>query len=452
MTNWWPLAALALGVVLVAFGLYIVLSPNGSEWVVKTSWVEEQPSGPVHLCGGGDITDSQKRAVHDYNEKFAPGSRATYSEASFNADSQHDLYADVAEQGGDECDVIVLDVIYMKEFVAKGLLYDMTPYLELHNRRAGFDDRMMKTTEYDGSLWGVPKQLDVGVLYYRDDQVSRPASWQDVYAQSRPRGGDKPGLRVQVGPYEGLTVLFLELAHAAGAAPIVSDDGKTAQLDQDEVAEALTFLRDAMHHRVIPREEQQDTSNLTMYELGRASFLRGWPFVGAQIDEDADTGKKPLARSARSAAAAHTKIVSLPPWKAGGDSVAVLGGHNLVIPRSAGNPGAALRLIDFMTSDAQVRKDVEEDSQYPVLKDMASEPGVGNRELIDAVQATDDVIPRPSLVRYADVSTIISCRVREIMLGAAADGLREMLGEMNREVQSVLDGGPSKLDGAGCTR
>jgi len=448
-----PIIALALGVALVVIGvLIVVLWPEDPSFQVKTSWLDERPSGPVRLCGGEDVT-SRRRAVTDYNDKYRPGSRATYSEGSFLADTQQ-RYVDLIENGSDDCDAILLDVVYMKEFASKHLLYDMTPYLEQHDRQTEFDPRMLRTVEHDGRLWGVPRELDVGVLYYRADKVPRPpTSWQEVFEQAKPRPPDNlPGLRFQLGPYEGLTVVLLELAYSAGADPIITEDGKTARLDQSQVLEALTFLRNAVRERVIPGQEQEDTSNLEQYALGRARFLRGWPFVDAEIHKPPGSGRTPptrLARQARLATAARTRILPLPPWKPGGESVGVLGGHNLVIPRSARNPSAALQLVDFMTSEDQVRLDAEENSQVPVLNDLADEFGLGNQDLLRAVKETN-VIPRPSIPQYADVSTIISCGVRAILFAPADVAVRERLQDINGDVQSVLDGGSSDLKSRAC--
>ena len=62
-----------------------------------------------------------------------------------------------------QCDVVYLDVIYMPEFASKGLLRDMSEYLDSREGAEIYDDRMMRTVAYEDKLWGVPKQLDGGV-------------------------------------------------------------------------------------------------------------------------------------------------------------------------------------------------------------------------------------------------------------------------------------------------
>jgi len=426
--------AVAIGAALVVAGSLIVSSGSqeGSVLAASPAWLEKPPSGVVRLCTGGEVpSKSQLRSQIEYNRRFSDSKAVLVRTRTTAAVAPHDRYL----RNSDACDVMSLDVIYMAEFAARRLLYDMTPYLTA-DRRALFDDQILKTARYEDRLWGVPKRFDAGVLYYRADRVRAPRSWRDVYRQARRRSPDGlPGLRLPRGSSEGLTVVFLELAYAAGARPIVSPDGETADIDQPQVLKALTFMRDAIRDGVIPAAEPTDRGTLDVYELGRASFIRGWPFVAARLRDDAGGGR------ARRRTAVNTKIVPLPPWNPGGESIGVLGGHNLVIPRSARNPSAALHLIAFLTSIEQVRRDQRDGSQLPVLRGLADDAAPKNRALLSAIKATK-VVSRPSIPRYAAVSRIISDGVEAALDGPAdLSSSRDALRTIDREVQRVLDSG-----------
>ncbi|MCA1568926.1 MAG: extracellular solute-binding protein [Chloroflexi bacterium] len=432
-------AALAAAAVLIGTGVLIgpLSGDDEGRKVVTAAWSDERPTGAVRLCGVEGGSGSQRRAVGDYHRRFA-GARVALVESPRDADdARPDPDVGRLAGGSGACDVLSLDVIYMAELASKDLLYDMTPYLRARDRGDGFNAQMIETARYDGKLWGVPKQLDVGVLYYRADRVRAPTSWQDVYRQSKPQGAsERPGLRLQAGTGEGLTVVLLELAYAAGARPIVSADGKAAAIDQPQVLEALRFLRNAVRDGVIPAGQPSAEGSLFAYEVGRASFLRGWPSAAARIETDAGRGE---TRPARRTTAENTDIAALPPWEAGGRRVAVLGGRNLVIPRSARNPSAALHLIDYLTSEAQVRRDERDSAQIPVLTAVADAPDLTHRELLSEVRRTH-VLLRPVLPQYAAVSRIISAGVKATLAGPA-DGTfaREKVQEMEREVQRLLE-------------
>lgn len=443
--TWRRAVALLFGVALVGGGLLIA---RDSDHVVSTDWLEKPSAAPVRFCSGKDVSSTElrtgptagmhQRAVDDYVASF-PSAKAVFVPNSTVANKQREYYLRLIEQDSKECDVIFLDVTYMAEFADEDLLYDMTPYLDAHGRRAEFNDQMIKTATYHKKLWGVPKQLDAGVLFYRKDRARAPSSWQDVYRQAKRAGSARyPGLRLQRETNEGLTVVFLELAYAASdGRPIISEDGTTANIDEPEVLDAMMFLRHAVRDRVIPATETGNEGSVDVYERGRASFLRGWPFVAARIQEDVDRlGKE---RKARRETARETRIVSLPPWRSGGTSFGVLGGHNLVIPRSAGNPEGALHFIDYLTRDEQVRKDERLSAQFPVLKAVAEdESSITNRDLVRAIRETK-VLSRPPIPNYAPVSDVIAEGVQDVLQGPDDEAsVGRTLARMDDDVQRLL--------------
>ncbi len=448
-----PWVAAAALICVVALAIFLLRPPGpepgpDTKNVVSTDWLDQPPTAPVQYCAGKDVSAADlqgglkkgvhQRGVEDYRTRFS-GTDAQFSDDSAVANNQREYYLKLIERDSPACDVIFLDVIYMAEFVEKGLLYDMTPYLAADGRREDFDEQMIKTVTRSDRLWGVPKQLDAGVMFYRRDRARKPDSWQDVYDQAAGQGfAGRGGLRLQRGTNEGLTVVFLELAYAAGdGRPIISADGKTAHLLEPAVIDALTFLRNAIRDRVIPSTEPGNEGSLDVYERGRASFLRGWPFAAARIQDDAD--RKGNDRAARRETARQTGIASLPPWRAGGTSYGVLGGHNLVIPRSAPNPSGALHFIDYLTGDEQVRKDERLAAQYPVLNSIADDDStLTNKALVSAIRETE-VIPRPPIPKYAEVSEVIARGVQDALDGPAnRASIRSTLKQMDEDVQRIL--------------
>jgi multiple sugar transport system substrate-binding protein len=434
-------AALVVGLALIVAGLLLASRHDGHEdKVVDAAWATRSPSGRVRFCSGEDVTGMYTGWAKEYTDTFQP-SVATFAPggSEFANVQAGDLLQDAE---GHQCDVIDLDVVYMKEFISKHLLYDMTPYLK---PRAGeFNRDIMRTVRSDGRLWGVPKELNVGTIYYRSDLVQPPKTWSDIKRQAKPGNPALPGLRLPVGDYEGLTVVFLDLAYAAGAQPIVSANGRTAHIKQRQVLEALRFLQDAHKSRVIPDVElQSEEGNIRAFERGRAKFLRGWPNAAWHLKSDGPpTG---TTSQTRAAVADNTKITSLPPWTPNGDSVAVLGGTDLVIPATAPHPAAALRLIAFLTSRAQVREDETQYAQFPVLDAVAAEPHPAYPKLIDAIKQTTTLVLRPSIPEYRDVSKIISSCVKAVI---DRDGQQRAdsseLATIQRKVQDVLDGGTAQ--------
>jgi ABC-type glycerol-3-phosphate transport system substrate-binding protein len=139
-------------------------------------------------------------------------------------------------------------------------------------------------------------------------------------------------------------------------------------------------MRDAIRTQAVPESVSRlgDAGSFYVFSSGRARFLRSWPYVQPRFLREA---KLAAARGnetapARLKTARNLGVAPLPPWRAGGPSVGVLGGHNLVIPRSSKNPEAALRLVDFLTSSDQALRDARTASLAPVLSDAWRDPDV----------------------------------------------------------------------------
>lgn len=427
----WALAAAASILVVLGVGGWIVCSGS------------DKPRDVVY-CSGEDVSTTQHRSVVDFNKDPVHGESKAKLIDDFGgaktADGQRREYLRRLASG--ECDVVYLDIVYTPEFASKKLLRDMTAYVDGRGGTEIFDDRMMRTTAWDGKRWGVPKQLDGGVLFYRTDTEAAPTSWQQVLERSTPRGDEKPGLRLQLDGYEGLTVVFLELAYAAGAQKIVSADGRTADVYQPQTIAALSFLRDALKRGALPETVTKlgDDGSLDVFSRGRARYLRAWPNVESRflrLAADADRRGSPTAPSRYKTARNHG-VATLPPWRAGGASVGILGGHNLVIPRSAKNPEGARRLVEFLTSREQVLKDAETASLPPVLTELRNDDRLSGNRAIAAVGDTQLEL-RPLLPQYARVSSEIYTTLRRVLRTNRSEaGLRQELRQLQMRVQRLL--------------
>jgi multiple sugar transport system substrate-binding protein len=420
-----------VGVLLVAAGIAIAFSPG-------------RPTDVLY-CSGPDVSRTQRRSVGDFN-KSSEGDKVT-AVANFafpdDADGQRRAYRQAMQAR--KCDVVYMDIAYMPEFASAHLLSDMTSYLR-NGREQRFDEQMMQTVKYEDRLWGVPKQLDGGVLFYRSDKVPKPpGSWQDVFRASipgiAPASGkpEKPGLRLPLEMYEGLTVVVLELAYAAGANSIV--DGGRARVDQPEVLEVLKALRDAIADRALPRTgvDSKETGTLDVFRIGNAKFMRNWVVAESRITDE--IGRSPILKRI----AGRIKIVSLPPWK-GGARVGILGGHDLVIPRSSKNPDGALKLVSFLTSDEQLRRDALKGSLAPPLDGWTSDESIQGSPALVALAATDLRL-RPLIPQYARVSREIGDTVGRLLdvrgRAQAPDdaALQAALSAIDRRVQELLTDG-----------
>jgi multiple sugar transport system substrate-binding protein len=380
-------------------------------------------SGQVSYCTGKDTSGAQNASVEAFNEKYRDeGLSAKLVEFPESADQQRTQFIQRQQAKSSGCDIFYSDVIWTAEFAAQNWLYDLTPIIE--QRRSEFIPSTLETVKFDERYWGLPKQTDAGFLYYRTDQVDGvPQTWQEVYDVAERKGG----IAYQGARYEGLTVNFLELAFANGGR-VLSEDGKSSEIDSPENLEALRFMaggiRDGAARRaVVTMMEEQSRRE---FQGGRATFMRNWPYAYA------------LAKRKGSDIRGDFAVEPLPTFEGGG-TAGVLGGHNLVVSAYSANPGGALKLIDYLTSPEAMERDAVEFSLAPALAETYDDPDVQKAlpfatELKQAVQQANS---RPVTPVYPQVSQAIYENVYRALTGEASP--EDALRQADEEVGQALD-------------
>jgi multiple sugar transport system substrate-binding protein len=362
----------------------------------------DNAKGNVTYCTGKDTSGDLIEGVKEFNAAN-PGLTAKLLEFPESADEQRNQFIQRERAKSADCDAFESDVVWTAEFASQKWLLDLTPYIE--KRKSEFIPSTLSSVNYQGKLWGVPRVTDAGFLYYRTDKVkSVPATWQDVYKQAKSNGG----LIYQGASYEGLTVHFLELAYAAGG-KILSDDGKKSVIDSPENLKALQLMVNGIKDGAVPKavttymeEEARRT-----FEAGRATFERQWPYAYA-------LGEKKGTKVAGKFAVAPY------PAFAGGGKAAIIGGHNSVISAYSKNPGGALKLVDYLTSEKRMAKNAEKFSKAPVLAATFSDPAVKKAlPFIDELKlSVEQAKSRPVSPVYTQISQAIYKNVNNALSGS----------------------------------
>jgi multiple sugar transport system substrate-binding protein len=379
----------------------------------------ENAKGEVTACGGKDTTGSKKAGVKTFNEQN-PDITVKLLEFPESADEQRNQFVQRQEAKSAECDVFYSDVIWTAEFASQNWLYDMTPYVE--QRRDEFIESTFETATYEGKIWGVPHKTNAGFLYYRTDQVdTAPKTWQDVYEQA----AQNDGIAYQGAAYEGLTVNFLELSFAAGG-KVLSDDGKTAEIDSPQNVEVLKFMVDGIKNGAAPKAvtTYMEEPARRAFEAGRVTFLRNWPYVFATANRAKATKDK-------------FDVAPFPEWEGGG-TAGILGGFNLVVSVYSKNPGAALKFIDYMTHEQRQAEDIVKYSDASPLKAVYDDPAVQKAQPFSAElkTAVEQSKSRPVSPVYPQLSQAIYKNVNQALSGQVSP--EEALKTAQTEMEQAL--------------
>jgi multiple sugar transport system substrate-binding protein len=298
----------------------------------------------------------------------------------------------------------------------------MTPYAEA--RTDELIEATLDTVTYEDKIWGMPQQTDAAFLYYRKDQVDEvPPTWQEVYEVA----GQNDGIVYQGAPYEGLTCDYLELAYAAGG-EVLSEDGKTAVIDSPENVKALQLMVDGVKDGIAANgvTTYMEEEARRYFESGRATFMRNWPYAYA-LGEKAPKVKGKF------------DVAPFPEFEGGGKA-AILGGHNLVISQYSENPGAALALVEFLTSEKEQIIMFRDYSLAPTIASAYDDPGVQKKYdfASDLKDSVGQARARPVSPVYPQISQAIYKNVNEALAGRVSpeDALKTAQSEMQKALET----------------
>jgi multiple sugar transport system substrate-binding protein len=374
-------------------------------------------TGTVTLCLPKDVSGAFHATVAALNKESEV--QAKLLELPESADEQRNQLVQRLEARSPECDVMGIDVIWTAEFANQGWVKDVTPVIEA--RRDEFIPSTAETLHYDGRYWGLPYNSNAALLYYRTDEVDEaPSTWEDVYRLA----ADHNGITYQGASYEGLTCDFLELLYSAGG-EVLSEDGKSPAIDSPETRAVLDFMVDgikdgAAKRGVVTAMEEQTRR---VFEDGQATFMRNWPYAYA-LGKDSKIKDK-------------FAITTLPGF-GGKPGAGVLGGTNLAISAYSKNPGAALAVANYFTSDVGQRL-IGEGSTPPATKAAYDEPSVSKAlGLPDEIkQAVSQAKPRPVSPVYPQISQALYKNVNAALSGAMTTD--KAIANMDTQIQQALE-------------
>lgn len=286
------------------------------------------------------------RKLLDRFERENPGLRVRDETLPASTDEQHQFYVINLEGKSADFDVLSLDVIWVPEFARAGWLRELD-HLFAGGEAGAFFPAPLHAVTYEGRRYAVPWYIDAGILYYRADLLKKygrtvPRTWRQLvetakYITEREKG--LYGFLWQGKQYEGLVCNTLEFLWSNGGE--VLRDSEPTLLSRENI-EALAFMRgliakDHITPELVATAIEEPTRHL--FGTGRALFMRNWPYAWN------------IFAAKGSAVRGRVGVAALPAFS-GHRSASTLGGWQLGVNRFSRRPGAAEKLVRFLTSPA----------------------------------------------------------------------------------------------------
>lgn len=297
---------------------------------------------------------------------------------------------------------------------------------------------LLDMASVNGSLYGLPRNIDVRLLHYRTDLVSTPpATWDELLELAR-RLNSPPDLYgfLFPGRESGLFGTFFELAEMAGARLFPED--LVPDIENEAGRWALGLLRTFYAERLVPAElpDWHYDKVHECFRAGRAAMVGDWP------------GYYSLYRDAN-VSSVHDRL-GLSPYPKGpaGTSLAYGGGHMFALTRRGATNPDALKLVLHLTAAEQQLLEARNGCvpvRRSVMRKLQSEADADNRArlgMLDEVIAEHILVP-PKFAAYPEVEDVLWHTVQQVMIGGdlkVDDGLQLMRSQIKQIVERTREG------------
>jgi multiple sugar transport system substrate-binding protein len=316
---------------------------------------------PTVACGsggsGGHLTVGAKSAAAGADEIATtryqaycdahPDVQVTFTNTDFDPTA---FLNDVA--AGTTADVVRMDRQTIGTYIAAGALDSLDDCISRDSiDMSQYYDSAVKQVTSGGKVYGIPEFYDTRLVLVNDSVVQdaglkpddiNTADWNKL-AQENQAMLKKDGGLTRIG-FDPKLPEFLPLWAKANGATLVSDDGKTAQLNDPKVAEALDFAASLILAHGTSAE---------FFDF-RSNGPGGSDFFGANNQFVADTvGAFPMEEWYLNVLANNSpnEGISFEPFRArDGSEITFASGSAWAIPSSAKNKNAACDFMKVVTS------------------------------------------------------------------------------------------------------
>lgn len=380
-----------------------------------TKPAETKPAEVVKLvyARGLDTTGASNEIIKAFNEKNKGRIEVTFQEMPSDTGKSHDQYVTVFNAKGSDYDVFDADVIWPAEFAQAGYVLPLDKFVEKDG--INMKDYMrgpVQALTFKGQLWGMPKFIDAGLLFYRKDLVAKvPATWEELITQAKAlkgKTGSGYSYVMQAKQYEGLVCNAIEFISAYGG-KVVDGEGNII-INSPETKKGLEVMKSVVKSDFVPNNITTftETESDTAFYEGKAAFIRNWPYQWAEVQD-----------KTKSKVVDKVGVAPLP--KGSVDSAAALGGWVTMINKYSKHPQEAWEFLKFMTGPEGQKITAVKGGSAPTLLSVYNDPEVqknplfGNKDFVNGLSAA---VSRPVSPIYPKLSDIMQVEISKYLAGS----------------------------------
>ncbi len=396
-----------IGLVLFIFTAPELHFPSGQEEAVKIYYAD-------------NVSRAHRRLVDSFNEQHRGRVEVVPVNlpfSKFSTNERKEIMTRALRSKSTRLDIFAVDLIWVPRFARWSTpLEDFYTDAELANL-ALF---ALQSSWYQSHLYGAPFYIDVGMMYYRRDLLSRlpnyqalqkklstSITWEEMLEIAEAREfRNQPFYLFAAEPFEGLMCSFIEMVVGQGGSII---QGDSLRLNTPACRRGLQLMIELINERKLTPSQALHYQEVDVYDYAMkndALFFRGWP------------GFLPQYRSIFPVKMDYIGMAMVPHFR-NGSPAAVFGGWNLMISKFSKKQKQAMMFVKFVQSLAAQKLIFEQSGFLPINNNVYADSTFISRfpELAVQRRMLDVGFHRPALQEYTKISDIITFWLHEALQG-----------------------------------
>ncbi len=377
------------------------LSPSGTVPPTQTQGeLSAKDKTIIVYARAMDETNATKLLIDEFNRRSST-IFVKYQELPADSDSIYNQLKDKLSAHSNEYDIIDFDMSLCAEFASLGYISDISPYIKVDAvKTEDFFNGAYESVKFDGGVWGLPRNISTGILFYRKDIVGKaPKTWDNLINFCTMLSYDPSQYGFSMGGKQSeiLSIEGYEFINAYGGKFFSSGD--VCIINSKESAEGLTKLYELYHSSyAAPKlSEKSNIDSFVDYTNGSTVFMRNQTSV---FTTATDQTSEVLLKM--------TDIAPVPKGIAGGGSF--VSGNMAAISNYSDHKNEAWEFLKFLTSYDGQKIITLNSGRFPVLRELvmdteirAKYPRFKTEGFCDAME---QAVPRPATSRYRDFTII----------------------------------------------
>ncbi len=322
-------------------------------------------TGTITVWAMGAEGENLPALAKDF-EAANPGAKVNVTAIPW--DAAHDKFS-TAITAGKTPDAAMVGTTWMGEFAGLDALDPTPPSID----KSLFFDGAQKTTEVNGTSYGIPWYVETRLVYYRTDLAKKagfteaPKDWAGLKAMAKgmqDKAGAKWGIGLQAGG-TGSWQTVMPFAWSNGAS-LMKDDGKTFDFASPQMTEAVQYYQSYFTDGIANKAAPSTPTTEPDFASGKVPMFISGPWMMSAVEKVGGAGFKDK--------------YAVAPMPTKQTSSSFVGGSDFVVFKNSKQRDTAWKFVQFLSDPKTQAKWYGLSTDLPSVKSAWQDPALASDE------------------------------------------------------------------------